>query len=415
MSSSVPSNGSVLIAPSNFYNVQQLTTRQKEAFVRAFQEADTNDAGLVAVSAIPNLVQQVLGSVSNHEMQEVQSRVDIRAHKGEVTFPDFMEIMTETMSSTTQWGQLKTPLSGTVGFDSLQTQITQKALKRGFEFNLMVVGESGMGKSTLVNTLFKAKVSRPSCMQVTTPIPSTVDINAVSHVIEEKGVRLKLTITDTPGFGDQINNKDCWTPIVDYVNEQFELYLAEEVSINRKRFIPDSRIHCCLYFIQPSGHALKPLDIEFMRHLHDCVNIVPVIAKADTLTVEERDSFKHRIREDIKTHNIRIYPQGYDPEDEAEKALADAIDALIPFGVVGSDRAIKVGNKDVYGRQTRWGVIEVENRDHCEFSQLRDMLIKTHMQDLKEKTDKVHYENFRRQRLQQHHEQASKYTGESNI
>ena len=25
-------------------------------------------------------------------------------------------------------------------------------------------------------------------------------------VIEEKGVRLRLTITDTPGFGDQVNN-----------------------------------------------------------------------------------------------------------------------------------------------------------------------------------------------------------------
>ena len=46
-----------------------------------------------------------------------------------------------------------------------------------------------------------------------------------------------------------------WTPIVDYVNEQFELYLAEEVSIQRKRYIPDTRIHCCLYFIQPTGHA----------------------------------------------------------------------------------------------------------------------------------------------------------------
>ena len=46
---------------------------------------------------------------------------------------------------------------------------------------VVVIGESGLGKSTLVNTLFKAKVSRPSCMQVSTPIPSTVDINAVSH------------------------------------------------------------------------------------------------------------------------------------------------------------------------------------------------------------------------------------------
>lgn len=29
-------------------------------------------------------------------------------------------------------------------------------------------------------------------------------------VIEEKGVKLKLTVTDTPGFGDQINNDKWW-------------------------------------------------------------------------------------------------------------------------------------------------------------------------------------------------------------
>ena len=34
------------------------------------------------------------------------------------------------------------------------------------------------------------------------------DIFLFLAVIEEKGIRLKLTITDTPGFGDQINNKD---------------------------------------------------------------------------------------------------------------------------------------------------------------------------------------------------------------
>ena len=29
-------------------------------------------------------------------------------------------------------------------------------------------------------------------------------------MIEEQGVRLKLTITDTPGFGDKINNEKWW-------------------------------------------------------------------------------------------------------------------------------------------------------------------------------------------------------------
>lgn len=28
--------------------------------------------------------------------------------------------------------------------------------------------------------------------------------------IEEKGVRMKLTVIDTPGFGDQINNENWY-------------------------------------------------------------------------------------------------------------------------------------------------------------------------------------------------------------
>ena len=44
--------------------------------------------------------------------------------------------------------------SEVIGFASLQDQIHRKALKRGFDFTLMVVGESGLGKSTLVSSLF---------------------------------------------------------------------------------------------------------------------------------------------------------------------------------------------------------------------------------------------------------------------
>jgi septin family protein len=37
-------------------------------------------------------------------------------------------------------------------------------------------------------------------------------------VITENGVRLKLNIVDTPGYGDQVNNEGCWEPIVRYVS-----------------------------------------------------------------------------------------------------------------------------------------------------------------------------------------------------
>lgn len=57
----------------------------------------------------------------------------------------------------------------------------------------------------------------------------------------------------------------------------------------------DNRIHCCFYFISPFGHGLKPLDIEFMKQLHNKVNIVPVIAKADVLTRKEMQKLKKTV------------------------------------------------------------------------------------------------------------------------
>lgn len=40
---------------------------------------------------------------------------------------------------------------------------------------------------------------------------------------------------------------------------------------------------------------LKPLDIEFMKQLHHLVNIIPVIAKSDTLTPREIKALKMKV------------------------------------------------------------------------------------------------------------------------
>lgn len=41
-------------------------------------------------------------------------------------------------------------------------------------------------------------------------INQTVEITKHTVDIEEKGVKLKLTIVDTPGFGDAVNNTEWW-------------------------------------------------------------------------------------------------------------------------------------------------------------------------------------------------------------
>ncbi|XP_044540592.1 septin-7-like, partial [Gracilinanus agilis] len=181
------------------------------------------------------------------------------------------------------------------------------------------------------------------------------------------------------------------------IDNKFEDYLNTESWVNRWQ-MPDSRVQCCLYFIAPSGHGLKPLDIEFMKHLHDKENVIPLIAKVDTLTPEECQQFKKQIKKEIQEHKIKIY-EFPETDDEEENKLVKKIKDRLPLAVVGSNTIIEVNGKRVRGRQYPWGVAEVENGVHCDFTILRNMLIRTHMQDLKDVTNNVHYENYRSRKL----------------
>ncbi|KAJ0173093.1 hypothetical protein K1T71_011269 [Dendrolimus kikuchii] len=303
-----------------------------------------------------------------------------------------------TSETTKNFSNLETP--GYVGFANLPNQVHRKSVKKGFEFTLMVVGESGLGKSTLVNSLFLTDLYPerviPDAIEKTN---QTVKLDASTVEIEERGVKLRLTVVDTPGYGDAIDNTDCFRSIIQYIDEQFERFLRDESGLNRRNIV-DNRIHCCFYFISPFGHGLKPLDIEFMKQLHNKVNIVPVIAKADCLTKKEVQRLKSRVMEEIEREGIKIYPlpDCDSDEDEDYKEQVRQLKAAVPFAVCGAGQQLEVRGRRVRGRLYPWGVVEVENPDHCDFIKLRTMLI-THMQDLQEVTQEVHYENYRSERL----------------
>ncbi|KAL2728852.1 leukocyte elastase inhibitor-like isoform X1 [Vespula squamosa] len=295
-----------------------------------------------------------------------------------------------------------------IGFATLPEQVHRKSVKRGFEFTLMVLGETGLGKSTLINSLFLGDLYKERRIpDASERIDKTTTIEKKTMDIEERGVRLRLTIVDTPGFGDAVNCEDTWKPCLAYIDEQFRQYFTDESGLNRKN-IQDNRVHCCLYFIPPYGHGLRQLDLEVLRRLHRKVNVVPVIAKADTLTTQEVKKLKERILADIEEHEIQIYqfPDCDSDEDEEFKQQDKELKACIPFAVVGSSTVLEVAGRKVHGRQYPWGVVEVENPKHSDFVKLRTMLISTHMQDLKDVTQDVHYENFRAQCISQISQQA---------
>ncbi|TFK51418.1 Septin [Heliocybe sulcata] len=294
------------------------------------------------------------------------------------------------------------PPSDGIGIANLPNQKHKIVAKRGAHFTIMVVGESGLGKTTLINTLFSTELSPPKQYHKRhlKQLDKLTEVEIIKAELEEKQFKVKLTVIDTPGFGDYVNNRDSWAPIVDFIDDQHEAYMRQEQQPLRKEKT-DLRVHACLYFVRPTGHTLKPLDIEIMKRLGTRVNLIPVIAKADTLTQNDLLTFKQRIREVVAAQGIRIYQPSMDNEDETAAQHAKMLIDAMPFSIIGSTEDVQTADgRVVKGREYLWGVAEVENESHCDFKKLRSLVIRTHMLDLTHTTEEVHYENYRQQQME---------------
>ena len=60
--------------------------------------------------------------------------------------------------------------------------------------------------------------------------------------------------------------------------------------------------------------------------------------------------------------------------------------------------APKLSNDALLTQVLSW-MFQIENLEHCDFIPLRNMLVRTHLQDLKDVTNNVHYENYRCRKL----------------
>ncbi|KAI9350203.1 septin B [Obelidium mucronatum] len=283
-----------------------------------------------------------------------------------------------------------------LGIGHLPAQRVRRSKRKPYVFNLMVVGDSGLGKTTFLNSLFNAPLSEDiSSTKKSLAETKTVNMQPTTYELVEDGVILHLTVVDTPGFGDQLNRESDFLPIMEYVDEQYRKYHECERSDEMRKDIRDTRVHALLYFIPPTGNGLRDLDIEFMQRLCTKVNIIPVIGKADALMIDETSIFKKTILKDFQRYDIRVYPTHHSDERET---VAE-IEKHMPFAVIGSDDFIEVDGKKVRGRSYRWGSVEVENPKHCDFVYLRDMIIRTNLQDLIETTHNIHYALFRSSKI----------------
>jgi len=137
---------------------------------------------------------------------------------------------------------------------------------------------------------------------------------------------LAITVTDTKGFGDGLNNENDFQPVLDHIEERHMMYLKSEV-FNHSSNICDPRIHAVFYCISP--HRTKYLDELFLQRLSDKVPVIPLVLKSDTMTEQERQEHLCDIKAMLEQGGIRIFDF---KEENPSYVYMDEIEEQTPIG-----------------------------------------------------------------------------------
>jgi GTPase SAR1 family protein len=227
------------------------------------------------------------------------------------------------------------------------------------DLKIMVCGDSGIGKSELVNTF----ASQMFIQQHGDPVQSDAEgiiiahpfstrRNIPSHIKSEASADFNLRIFDTIGYGAYVNSGRTINPINNFLEDQFNK--------TRKFLRPgfgDS--NTLVNMMSASGahthvdvvlfgifHRMKPLDVEWLKKLSPLVPIVPILMKSDTLSAAQLFKLKETFLREIMENDISVFTFGL-TLDECLSMAQMEIEGGIPFAIsnVETDDGREMYNK----------------------------------------------------------------------
>ena len=109
--------------------------------------------------------------------------------------------------------------------------------------NIMVVGETGSGKTTFLRTMFKHySADEIIRAEMSAPTERTVEIqNIGKFIIPSRTVACQVNLFDSPGFGDYIDNNNAIHKVRDYLQDNHNSWLSS----NANHVLPEV---CTEYF-----------------------------------------------------------------------------------------------------------------------------------------------------------------------
>ncbi|CAB4255944.1 similar to Saccharomyces cerevisiae YDL225W SHS1 One of five related septins (Cdc3p, Cdc10p, Cdc11p, Cdc12p, Shs1p) [Maudiozyma barnettii] len=219
-----------------------------------------------------------------------------------------------------------------------------------------------------------------------------------NSIMDEEEDTIFLNLVNTHGITENLDDTLCFDEITSYLEQQFDIVLSEETRIRRNPRFEDTRVHIALYFIEPSGHGLKEMDVEIMKRVARYTNVLPIISKADSFTKDELKQFKQNIMNDIERYNVPIYKFEVDTEEDDLEAIEEnqALSALQPFSIISSDERNKEGK---YIRSYPWGTLQIDDDKISDLRILKSVMFGSHLQEFKDTTQNLLYENYRTDKL----------------
>lgn len=324
------------------------------------------------------------------------------------------------------------------------------------------MGAKNSGKTSFVTFLRQSllpKSSKSSHDELPEGQATSGKSSFTSHYLETEmdGERVGLTLWDSAGLEKNVVDLQL-REMTAFVESKFEDTFVEEQKVMRSPGVKDTHIHCVLLILDPvnldstiakssafkksgshAGSLDDDLDLQVMRALWGKTTVIPVISKADTLTVGHMTYLKRAVWDSLKSAKLDPLEAleleddagsnvGSDEEVDNVSEESDELPAPKPklhkrlssvhsiHNLAEDDTPylpMSILSPDIYdlppfapknksgkiGRRFAWGFADPHNAEHCDFGRLRDSVFLEWRSELRELSRSKWYENWRTSRL----------------